>query len=133
MKKLLLLILLGPLTVFAKAPEMGAKQLDNSCGRLIAGLHPSLSWGDEVARVIRIDGTAQFDNRTRFKLSPGTHSIKFEHGIVGNKEPLKLTIEPNTNYYIQWVFDHKLEGSDKNAPLYSGPYIFKQSTAQCSL
>jgi len=129
MKTLLALLALSPMTVFAMAPGFSdSPNGGQSCGRIIAGLHPAITWGDQVAYVEKINGKAQFDSRTRFKLPTGKHTINFAHTVVDSKGPITINIEPNTNYYIQWVFDKKI-GNE----LYSGPYVFKKTHAKCRM
>jgi len=136
MSKTILTLLTACLTVTSQYSFANNKPADDSCGRIIAGLHPSITWGDNVARVMKIDGKTQFDSRTRFKLPPGKHSIEFSNVYLNASKTFEITIEKDTNYYLQWVFDYTSNKTDKNIKMdtpYSGPFVFKKKAEKCEL
>ena len=136
MKTLLYFLLFTTLPSFAYSPKVVNELLvtDNSCGRVIAGLHPSIRWGGSIAVVKTIDGVKQFDNRNRFRLSPGKHIIEFVNNMSNDSTTYKINIKPNTNYYVQWITDYTPTITVNNMPAnekYSGPLIYKTLEKQC--
>ena len=123
---------------FSYAGEMsdGNEDLKSPCGRIIAGFHPSIRFGNAIAIVKQIDEVREFEEKTHFRLTPREHSIDFFDRVSSDSTQFKVTIEPDTNYYIQWVTDYtpkiKINHMPRNVK-YSGPLIYKTRPKKCEL